>query len=1539
MKRFAKLLSAVVALAAVSCTTDTTEDLVSIDFGQQSHNALRVTLADPTMRTSFGEATELSKYPVVWSEGDTIDINGESSEAAEIDEENPSQAVFRINSADITLPYHIVYPANDLSASEEAGKYPVYFAPAQHYVEGTFSPNSAPMCGTASGFEDTTLRHLSAVVRFAVKMPQGKEDLGLKYIALSTTDMAPISGAFDVDCATGVITPRVGAQKVISYLLPSGFMLGQQASEFFIAIPAGEYEGFKATVVAADGGSMELSFSANGEKQLKAGVVREFEEVEFVPSSEVYLIGTAEELIEFGTKVNNKQFKHEVAVITNDIDMTGVNWTPIKSFSKTLNGNEYVIKGLNMPLFEKVSGTLINLHVEANIVDGSNSYLGIIARNIDENGQAINCISSGSVTYSNSKYVSTLRVGGMFGGYYNALLSGCTNNARVIIGVAPYDATKPVTANIGGLVGYTDVWDPELDSQVYDCVNNGAIVWADNSGIVNFKLNAGGILSYNYTKVIGCKNYGVLDFETPFSGDLVYGGIVCTMSSGGLVENCENRARCVIDADAVLGKVLQVGGLVGSANAGAEIYSSSNYGLFEFNGTLDARDNTMNSTFYVGGLIGTLASPIEGCNSYGDIVINGRIRGLRATNHIAIGGITGCAKANITNCLNSGRIITAYKVDLNDVDQDGSGTSCIGGLVGLLDNGALTNSTNTGEVSCAIETRGALYLGGVLGRSEAGSGKKISLSGCTNGQPGMKNGKVTFTGNLSGLNFPNDNTVVSMGGVVGGYMHVESAPTGCKNYGDVKFAGVVAAQNDYSLDLGGVVGFAASSASVQIADHENYGDVTCEADLTDRLFMGGALGRNSTAGQEVTNLYNAGNVTFKGSAIGDCGLGGCMGFSYNTTFGSSLSKFTNEGSVTFEGTVNTGQMDMGGCVGFCYGIKESTNSGSIYSKALSVGDNNGNSVGGVAGRTWHHIQDSSNSGDITYDVVEVPEDADHLTKPMAVGGVVAYAATDSAEAWEIKFTGLTNSGNITVNGGPRTVKPLTHDALANIYNYNSRGDYSFQNRVCIAGVIGRIRHVNNCKNMTTLVEECHNTGNIHMPNALYACYNSVAGVAGDISVTKLTFQNNTNGVRNDKSKGNITVEGPSGENNQLLHMAGLLGFVYQQTATLADYDILDCVNYGNIHLSDNSCMEHPHAAGILGNVVSTLGGTDYQTNMLIERCKNYGNISRRSRSHQATQSFAGGIVAIVGALNTSYESLSATDFECRECENYGDIQFDPSTENGPVEYGVGDYAAGGIIGYTHGGVEPNRDAGAQLASDFHMPAVVSCRNYGNIYGWCGCIGGIVGYQRSYGKVLGTADSYCINEGSVGVRYDSQGNVITSPNYYLVSYEGTLVSSYVGGIVGYSYEGSAAPTADIPGTAHNECWVKYAINRGVVGGVTNTGGITGRGTSGLRSGRQTQYCMSSGTIYGFGGKAGAISGEIPTADTYGDMRGIATDCAAGGRIVRGETGNDVMPDNFFNFIYGQNASNSGQNEYWDGVSPTSWQGGTPDNGENPETPEE
>ena len=66
MRNFTKIFMAVVALVAVSCTTDTTEDL-GVKFDKQ--NLTEITLSLEESRTQLGEkAGEV--YPLLWSEGD-----------------------------------------------------------------------------------------------------------------------------------------------------------------------------------------------------------------------------------------------------------------------------------------------------------------------------------------------------------------------------------------------------------------------------------------------------------------------------------------------------------------------------------------------------------------------------------------------------------------------------------------------------------------------------------------------------------------------------------------------------------------------------------------------------------------------------------------------------------------------------------------------------------------------------------------------------------------------------------------------------------------------------------------------------------------------------------------------------------------------------------------------------------------------------------------------------------------------------------------------------------------------------------------------------------------------------------------------------------------------------------------------------------------------------------------------------------------------------------------------------------------------------
>ena len=76
MKNLFKIFLAVVALFAYSCVTDTTEDLGIKISGDQTE----ITLSLEESRTHLGEAAE-GVYPLYWSEGDKIAINGIASAA------------------------------------------------------------------------------------------------------------------------------------------------------------------------------------------------------------------------------------------------------------------------------------------------------------------------------------------------------------------------------------------------------------------------------------------------------------------------------------------------------------------------------------------------------------------------------------------------------------------------------------------------------------------------------------------------------------------------------------------------------------------------------------------------------------------------------------------------------------------------------------------------------------------------------------------------------------------------------------------------------------------------------------------------------------------------------------------------------------------------------------------------------------------------------------------------------------------------------------------------------------------------------------------------------------------------------------------------------------------------------------------------------------------------------------------------------------------------------------------------------------------
>ena len=119
MKNLAKLFMAVAALiVSFACATDVTEDL-----GVKVDGSTTLTLSLEESRTQLGEKAD-EVYPLYWSEGDQISVNGLASNA--LTEGGSAKGVFTIDGT-LTYPYSVVYPASSANqvtfpATQEIGR-------------------------------------------------------------------------------------------------------------------------------------------------------------------------------------------------------------------------------------------------------------------------------------------------------------------------------------------------------------------------------------------------------------------------------------------------------------------------------------------------------------------------------------------------------------------------------------------------------------------------------------------------------------------------------------------------------------------------------------------------------------------------------------------------------------------------------------------------------------------------------------------------------------------------------------------------------------------------------------------------------------------------------------------------------------------------------------------------------------------------------------------------------------------------------------------------------------------------------------------------------------------------------------------------------------------------------------------------------------------------------------------------------------------------------------------------------------------------
>ena len=108
MKRFLFLLCIIATIILSSCQADKTLGNIVATSGTTT---ISVSLAQT--RTTLGSKGEDGIYPVYWSEGDKICVNGTLSSNATIDPNKPTSAKFQFN-AELDYPLYISHSRSSI---------------------------------------------------------------------------------------------------------------------------------------------------------------------------------------------------------------------------------------------------------------------------------------------------------------------------------------------------------------------------------------------------------------------------------------------------------------------------------------------------------------------------------------------------------------------------------------------------------------------------------------------------------------------------------------------------------------------------------------------------------------------------------------------------------------------------------------------------------------------------------------------------------------------------------------------------------------------------------------------------------------------------------------------------------------------------------------------------------------------------------------------------------------------------------------------------------------------------------------------------------------------------------------------------------------------------------------------------------------------------------------------------------------------------------------------------------------------------------
>ena len=865
MKKLSKLLWAVAALFAFSCATDTTEDLgVQVDNGIQTS----LTISLEGTKTHIGEKSGDS-YPLYWSEGDKIAVNGVASEALAAEADGQVSAVFEFKS-ELTYPYNIVYPSPafkidlELGGVRTEGSQKVSFLAEQPYRAGSFAEGAAPLYGQiAAAGEAINLHHLAGVLRLA---PKGE---GVTLTSMTVTvENGKIAGDFAVDCSNGTLVANDDATNVVTVTFGEGLTLGAEATPIYVALPAGEY-GEIEVVLSTATDNMAVKFNSVGEKAVKAGVIREFAEFTYAATAtnETFVIDSKEALISFASNPIGS------AVVTANIDMTGEAWTTIAEYgAHTFDGGNFEIKGLSAPLFGSVYGDIKNVKlVDVNYTETTNVFSGAIACQLY--GTMTNSSVSGEITINNTSYTGSVgnyadvAYAGVVGLCNGGVMTNCTNNAKITLVSLAGETTCAV--NAGGVVG----------GAVNGCKFNGLV----NNGDITFS---------GSTK----KNFylsGVVGRAVGTSGQVPFTEL----------NNCTNNGDITQTAESVCGQDLLIGGITGVVT---EVGKETVFSNLKNTGDITLGGKCRYA--YGAGIVSyTATSSFENCENTGKMTI---AKGAQQTSGKLIGLIYQVSGGSVKNCHNYGALTVGDDITFGHLVKLTGLVDTFGG-----DGAEMTNCTNSGTLTVGSISNtndgnnGRLYMAGLVSTFNAGT-----ISHCQN----LKSAKFTTAANNFAYGF-------MIGGLIGYISPTTSLVdqvitlADCENKADLDIK-----TNAFStIYLGGILGqLWANKAdlAVNFVRVKNNGNITLGGTCTAGSYVVGGITSYVLAEMHHNDCHNTGNVTVETTGdVENVYQGGFIGFSSHRTQNSpnacSFTNCSNSGKVVLKPTNVTGMAQIGGFIG------------------------------------------------------------------------------------------------------------------------------------------------------------------------------------------------------------------------------------------------------------------------------------------------------------------------------------------------------------------------------------------------------------------------------------------------------------------------------------------------------------------------------------------------------------------------------------------------------------------------------------------------